>query len=98
MAQNFIEFRRTMARLEAQLKKEEAERKARKEAKVKNKKKQNIMEKHMAKQKEFTEEELELFESIYAYAVNNHMSIGSVEGVTRSVVKALKDIAFVNEN
>lgn len=39
MAQNFIEFRRTMAKLEAQLKKEEAERKARKEAKVKNKKK-----------------------------------------------------------
>ncbi len=51
----------------------------------------------MAKQKEFTEEELELFESIYTYAVNNHMSIGSVEGVTRSVVKALKDIAYVNE-
>ena len=39
MAQNFIEFRRTMAKLEAQLKKEEAERKAKKEAKVKNKKK-----------------------------------------------------------
>lgn len=39
MAQNFVEFRRTMARLEAQLKKEEAERKARKETKVKNKKK-----------------------------------------------------------
>ena len=39
MAQNFIEFRRTMARLEAQLKNEEAERKAKKEAKVKNKKK-----------------------------------------------------------
>ena len=29
MGQNFIEFRRTMARLEAQLKREEAERKAR---------------------------------------------------------------------
>lgn len=38
MAQNFIGFKRTMARLEAQLKKEEAERKARKEAKNKNKK------------------------------------------------------------
>ena len=36
--QNFKEFRRTMARLDAQLKKEEAERKARKEAKAKNKK------------------------------------------------------------
>lgn len=39
MAQNFVEFRKTMNRLEAQLKKEEAERKAKKEAKVKNKKK-----------------------------------------------------------
>ena len=38
MAQNFIEFRKTMARLEAQLKREEAERKARKEAKNKKKK------------------------------------------------------------
>ena len=36
--QNFKEFRRTMARLDAQLKKEEAERKARKEVKAKNKK------------------------------------------------------------
>ena len=36
--QNFKEFRRTMARLDAQLKKEEAERKARKEAKNKKKK------------------------------------------------------------
>ena len=39
MGQNFIEFRRTMAKLEAQLKKEEAERKAKKEAK--NKKNRN---------------------------------------------------------
>jgi len=52
----------------------------------------------MAKKKEFTEVEAELFETIYAYAVENHMSIGAVEGVTRSVVKELKDIAFVNEN
>lgn len=52
----------------------------------------------MAKKKEFTEIEAELFEMIYTYAVENHMSIGSVEGVTRSVVKELKDIAFVNEN
>lgn len=51
----------------------------------------------MAKQKEFSEEEMELFETIYNYAINNHMSIGSVEFVTRSAVKALKDIAFVNE-
>ena len=36
--QNFKEFRRTMARLDAQLKKEEAERKAKKEAKNKKKK------------------------------------------------------------
>lgn len=52
----------------------------------------------MAKKKEFTETEAELFEIIYAYAVDNHMSIGAVEGVTRSVVKELKDIAYVNEN
>ena len=38
MALNFQEFRKTMARLDAQLKKEEAERKARKEAKNKKKK------------------------------------------------------------
>ena len=36
--QNFVQFRRTMARLDAQLKKEEALRKARKEAKAKNQK------------------------------------------------------------
>lgn len=36
--QNFVQFKRTMARLDAQLKKEEALRKARKEAKAKNKK------------------------------------------------------------
>jgi hypothetical protein len=36
--QTFKEFRRTMDKLDAQLKKEEAERKARKEAKAKNKK------------------------------------------------------------
>ena len=35
MAQNFQEFKRTMAKLDAQLKKEEAERKARKESKTK---------------------------------------------------------------
>lgn len=39
MAQNFVEFRKTMARLEAQLQKEAVERKLRKEAKQKNKKK-----------------------------------------------------------
>ena len=37
MSLNFQEFRKTMARLDAQLKKEEAERKAKKEAKKKNK-------------------------------------------------------------
>jgi len=37
MAQNFQEFKRTMAKLDAQLKKEEAERKARKESKTKKK-------------------------------------------------------------
>ena len=51
----------------------------------------------MARQKEFSEVEAELFEMIYTYAINNHMSIGAVEFVTRSAVKALKDIAFVNE-
>ena len=35
--QNFMQFKRTMARLDAQLKKEEALRKAKKEAKVKRK-------------------------------------------------------------
>ena len=50
----------------------------------------------MAKKKEFTEVEAELFQAIYAYAIANHMSIGAVETVTRSVVKALKDIAYVN--
>ena len=49
------------------------------------------------KKKEFTEVEAELFSQIYAYAVANHMSIGSVEAVTRSVMKELKDIAFVKE-
>ena len=51
----------------------------------------------MAKRKEFTEVEAELFQAIYAYAIANHMSIGSVENVTRSVVKNLKDIAYVND-
>ena len=51
----------------------------------------------MARQKEFSEVEAELFEVIYTYAINNHMSIGAVEFVTRSAIKALKDIAFVNE-
>lgn len=51
----------------------------------------------MAKQKEFSEIEVELFEIIYSYAINNRMSIGSVESVTRSAVKELKDIAYVNE-
>lgn len=41
MAQNFQEFKRTMAKLDAQLKKEEATRKARKEAKNKSKDKKN---------------------------------------------------------
>ena len=52
----------------------------------------------MAKKKEFTETEAELFEIIYAYAVDNHMSIGAVEGVVRSAIGQLKDIAYVNEN
>ena len=52
----------------------------------------------MAKKKEFTEVEAELFEMIHAYAVENHMSIGSVEYVVRSAIGQLKDIAFVNEN
>lgn len=51
----------------------------------------------MAKKKEFSEIEAELFQSIYAYAIANHMSIGAVEAVTRSVVKELKDIAYVND-
>ena len=51
----------------------------------------------MAKQKEFSEVEAELFNVIYSYAINNHMSIGSVESVTRGVVKELKYIAYVNE-
>ena len=38
---DFIKFKRTMARLDAQLKKEEATRKARKEAKNKSKDKKN---------------------------------------------------------
>ena len=38
MPQNFQEFRKTMNKLDAQLKKEEAVRKARKEAKAKAKK------------------------------------------------------------
>ena len=37
MAQNFQEFKRTMAKLDAQLKREEAERKAQKESKTKKK-------------------------------------------------------------
>ena len=41
MAQNFIKFKRTMDRLDAQLKKEEAVRKARREAKRKEDKKEN---------------------------------------------------------
>jgi hypothetical protein len=36
--QNFMQFKKTMARLDAQLKKEEALRKAKKEAKAKEKK------------------------------------------------------------
>ena len=39
MAQNFIEFRKTMSKLDAQLKKEAAIRKAKKEAKKKGNKK-----------------------------------------------------------
>ena len=38
---DFVKFKRTMARLDAQLKKEEATRKARKEAKNKSKDKKN---------------------------------------------------------
>jgi hypothetical protein len=41
MAQNFIQFRRTMARLDAQLKREEAERKMKRESKKKDKKEKN---------------------------------------------------------
>ena len=51
----------------------------------------------MARKKEFTEVEAELFEQIYSYAIANHMSIGAGEAVTRSVVKELKDIAYVEE-
>ena len=43
MAQNFKEFRQTMDRLDAQLRKEAAQRKANKEAKRKNKKRQKIV-------------------------------------------------------
>ena len=50
----------------------------------------------MARKKEFTEVEAELFQTFYAYAIAIHMSIGAVEAVTRSVVKELKDIAYVN--
>ena len=49
----------------------------------------------MAKAKEFTEAEMELWEYIYQYAIDNRMSIGSVEAVTRSAVKELKGIAYV---
>lgn len=41
MAQNFIQFRKTMARLDAQLKREEAERKMKRESKKKDKKEKN---------------------------------------------------------
>ena len=41
MAQNFIQFRRTMTRLDAQLKREEAERKMKRESKKKDKKEKN---------------------------------------------------------
>lgn len=51
----------------------------------------------MAK-REFTEAESELFNAIYAYAIAHRMSIGSVELVTRSAVKALKDVAYVEED
>ncbi len=51
----------------------------------------------MARQKDFTEVEADLFSAIYSYAIANHMSIGAVELVTRSVVKELKNIAYVND-
>jgi hypothetical protein len=41
MAQNFIQFRKTMARLDAQLKREEAERKMKRESKKRDKKEKN---------------------------------------------------------
>lgn len=41
MAQNFIQFRKTMARLDAQLKREEAVRKMKRESKKKDKKEKN---------------------------------------------------------
>lgn len=49
----------------------------------------------MAKGKEFTEVEQELYEAIYAFAVANNMIISSVEAVSRSVVKDLKDRAKI---
>lgn len=49
----------------------------------------------MAKGKEFTEVEQELYELIYEYAVNNSMIISSVEAVSRGVVKDLKDRAKI---
>ena len=49
----------------------------------------------MAKKKDFDEKEAELFSIIYEYAINNRMSIGSIETVARSVIKDLKDRAFV---
>jgi hypothetical protein len=41
MVQNFIQFRKTMARLDAQLKREEAERKMKRESKKRDKKEKN---------------------------------------------------------
>ena len=49
----------------------------------------------MAKKKDYTEVEQELYELIYEYAVNNGMIISSVEAVSRGVVKDLKDRAKI---
>ena len=49
----------------------------------------------MAKKKDYTEVEQELYELIYEYAVNNSMIISSIEAVSRGVVKDLKDRAKI---
>lgn len=47
------------------------------------------------KAKEFTENEQELYEMIYDFAVTNSMVINSLEAVTRNVIKDLKDRAKI---
>ena len=49
----------------------------------------------MAKKKDYTEVEQELYELIYEFVVNNGMIISSVEAVSRGVVKDLKDRAKI---